>query len=85
MCPCVSRPLISLQEVEFALGPFAVTDQREKDVDFSMAVMTDNQAIITKRPTLEQDMGGFLRPFTLQVCVAVRRRVLRKGIHAHTI
>lgn len=82
---CVSRPLIFLQEVEFALGPFAVTDQREEDVDFSMAVMTDNQAIITKRPTLQGDMGGFLRPFTLQVCVAVRRRVLRKGIHAHTI
>lgn len=67
MRPFVSLPLLPLQEVEFALGPFAVTAQREEDVDFSMAVVTDNQAIITTRPTLQQDGAGFLRPFTLEV------------------
>ena len=54
-----------------ALGPFAVTAQREEDVDFSMPVLTDNQAIITARPTLQEDITGFLRPFEYKVVVVV--------------
>lgn len=54
-----------------ALGPFAVTAQREEDIDFSMAVLTDNQAIITTRPTLQEDVAGFLRPFDYKVVVVV--------------
>ena len=54
-----------------ALGPFSVTAQREEDIDFSMAVLRDNQAIITARPTLQEDMAGFLKPFNLVVVVVV--------------
>ncbi|MPC61671.1 Glutamate receptor 2 [Portunus trituberculatus] len=44
--------MVHRNEVEMALGPFSVTAQREEDIDFSMAVLRDNQAIITARPTL---------------------------------
>ena len=50
-----------------ALGPFAWTTQREEVVDFSMPVLTDNQAIITARPMLQEDITGFLRPFDYKV------------------
>ncbi|XP_063840772.1 glutamate receptor 4-like isoform X2 [Scylla paramamosain] len=63
--------MVHRNEVEMALGPFAVTAQREEDIDFSMAVLTDNQAIITIRPTLQQDVAGFLRPFDYKVWLLV--------------
>ncbi|XP_071513089.1 glutamate receptor-like [Panulirus ornatus] len=59
--------MVYRNEVEFALGPFAVTAQREDAVDFSMAVHSDNQAIIMVRPGLASDMLGFLKPFTVEV------------------
>ncbi|XP_042858746.1 uncharacterized protein LOC122244837, partial [Penaeus japonicus] len=58
-------------EVEFALGPFAVTPQREEACDFSMEVHSDNQAIIMVRPGLQNDLSGFLKPFTFQVWLLI--------------
>ncbi|XP_066976900.1 glutamate receptor-like [Macrobrachium rosenbergii] len=59
--------MVDRDEVEFALGPFAVTYEREVAIDFSMAVDSDTQKIVMVRPGLENDMGGFLKPFTSQV------------------
>ncbi|XP_069995849.1 glutamate receptor 4-like [Penaeus vannamei] len=67
-------------EVEFALGPFAVTPQREEACDFSMEVHSDNQAIIMIRPGLQNDLSGFLKPFTLQVWVLILLSFLSIGL-----
>lgn len=58
---------IFLQEVEFAVGPFGVTNQRQAVCDFSHAFYSENNAILMVRPTLQSDMAGFAKPFTLEV------------------
>ncbi|XP_063840046.1 probable glutamate receptor [Scylla paramamosain] len=55
------------QEVEFAVGPFGVTDLRETVCDFSTPLYSENNAILMVRPTLQSDMAGFVKPFTGQV------------------
>ncbi|MPC27970.1 putative glutamate receptor [Portunus trituberculatus] len=54
-------------EVEFAVGPFGVTDLRETVCDFSTPLYSENNAILMVRPTLQNDMAGFVKPFTGQV------------------
>ncbi|XP_069943816.1 glutamate receptor ionotropic, kainate glr-3-like [Cherax quadricarinatus] len=63
--------LVHRNEVEFALGPFAVTPQRADAIDFSVAVHSDNQAIITVRPGIQKDMKAFLKPFTMEVWLLI--------------
>ncbi|KAG7156380.1 Glutamate receptor U1-like 4 [Homarus americanus] len=69
--------MVHRNEVEFALGPFTVTPQREGAIDFTLAVHSDNQAIFMVRPGLQNDITGFLKPFTLEVKLRVveKRRV----------
>ncbi|XP_053634337.2 probable glutamate receptor [Cherax quadricarinatus] len=54
-------------EVEFAIGPFGVTDLRETVCDFSEPVHSENNAILMVRPTLQNDVSGFLKPFAFEV------------------
>ncbi|XP_068216605.1 glutamate receptor ionotropic, kainate glr-3-like [Palaemon carinicauda] len=54
-------------EVEFALGPFTITPQRETVCNFLLPVHNDNKAILTVRPGLTNDLSGFLKPFTVEV------------------
>ncbi|XP_068216604.1 glutamate receptor 2-like [Palaemon carinicauda] len=63
--------LIDREEVEMALGPFTITHEREEAADFSMEVQSDNQKIFLVRPGLENDIGGFLKPFTFRVWLLV--------------
>ncbi|XP_068216606.1 glutamate receptor-like [Palaemon carinicauda] len=63
--------MVDRDETEFALGPFAVTHEREVAIDFSMAVESDTQKIIMVRPGLENDIAGFLKPFTSQVWLLI--------------
>ncbi|XP_042204171.1 glutamate receptor-like [Homarus americanus] len=63
--------MVHRNEVEFALGPFTVTPQREGAIDFTLAVHSDNQAIFMVRPGLQNDITGFLKPFTLEVWMMV--------------
>lgn len=58
---------LSRQEVELAVGPFGVTNQRETVCDFSDAFYSENNAILMVRPTLQNDMAGFAKPFTTEV------------------
>ncbi|XP_050692940.1 glutamate receptor ionotropic, delta-2-like [Eriocheir sinensis] len=59
--------LLQRQEVELAVGPFGVTNQRETVCDFSDAFYSENNAILMVRPTLQHDMAGFAKPFTKEV------------------
>nr|XP_053634338.1 glutamate receptor 2-like [Cherax quadricarinatus] len=59
--------MLQRQEVEFAVGPFVVTDLRETVCDFSTSFHTENAAIITIRPTLYNDLTGFVKPYAMEV------------------
>ncbi|XP_068216600.1 glutamate receptor ionotropic, delta-2-like [Palaemon carinicauda] len=63
--------MVQRQEVEFAINLFFITPPREIDADFTEAVHIDNEAILMVRPTLENDMTGFLKPFTTTVWLLV--------------
>ncbi|XP_063840047.1 glutamate receptor ionotropic, delta-2-like isoform X1 [Scylla paramamosain] len=59
--------LLQRREVELAVGPFGVTNQRETVCDFSDAFYSENNAILMVRPTLQNDMAGFAKPFANEV------------------
>ncbi|XP_064111335.1 glutamate receptor 1-like [Macrobrachium nipponense] len=79
--------MVDRKEVEFAVGPFTITPERETACDFSRPVHSDNLAILMIRPGLENDVGGFLKPFTYKVwilivasalCVAIIKTLVTK-------
>ncbi|XP_042206175.1 probable glutamate receptor, partial [Homarus americanus] len=59
--------MLQRKDVEFAVGPFGVTPQRETVCDFSHPFFSENNAILMIRPTLQSDMSGFLKPFAMEV------------------
>ncbi|XP_076068146.1 putative glutamate receptor isoform X1 [Oratosquilla oratoria] len=63
--------MLQREEVEFALGPFGVTQVRETVCDFSLPVYSENNAILMVRPGIGSDITGFVKPFTFQVWVLV--------------
>ncbi|XP_066984755.1 probable glutamate receptor [Macrobrachium rosenbergii] len=56
--------MLEREEVEFALGPFFATDEREAVCDFTVPVYGDYYAIFMIRPKLSNDISGFVKPFT---------------------
>nr|XP_053633966.1 glutamate receptor ionotropic, delta-1-like [Cherax quadricarinatus] len=56
--------MLQRQEVEMAVGPFAVSRARETVCDFSEAFYSETFAILMIRPSLQSDWSGFLKPFT---------------------
>ncbi|KAG7156398.1 Glutamate receptor-like 19 [Homarus americanus] len=63
--------MLQRQEVELAIAPFFVTDQREMVCDFSDPVYIDHQSILMVRPQIQSDLSGFFKPFTSQVWILV--------------
>nr|XP_053634335.1 glutamate receptor ionotropic, kainate 1-like [Cherax quadricarinatus] len=63
--------LVHRKEVEFAVGPFTITPERETACDFSAAVHTDDLALIMVRPGLTNDISAFLKPFSLLVWLLI--------------
>lgn len=53
--------------MEFGLGPFFATEEREKVCDFSEPVYTDHYALFMVRPAISSDVSGFTKPFTKEV------------------
>ncbi|KAG7161542.1 Glutamate receptor ionotropic, kainate 3-like 3 [Homarus americanus] len=51
-------------EVDIALGPLAINEERAAAVDMSVPLFYDQQVISYSRPKLEPDLAGFIRPFT---------------------
>ncbi|XP_068216708.1 probable glutamate receptor [Palaemon carinicauda] len=56
--------MLQREEVEMAVGPFAVSRARETVCDFSAPVYAENMAILMVRPGIQSDLSGFLKPFT---------------------
>ncbi|KAK8374177.1 hypothetical protein O3P69_018913 [Scylla paramamosain] len=59
------------QEVDMALGPFSVTYDRSKVVDYARTIHIDSFGIFLPRPRLEKDLAGFTKPFAWQVWVVL--------------
>ncbi|XP_069995904.1 probable glutamate receptor [Penaeus vannamei] len=59
--------MLQREEVEMAVGPFAVSRARETVCDFSEPVYSENMAVLMVRPSLQSDLAGFLMPFTPMV------------------
>ena len=56
--------------INLSLGPFAITQQRARDVDFSVSVYTDD--IVFMMPfKVENDPGIIMRPFGWRVWIIV--------------
>ncbi|KAK3873840.1 hypothetical protein Pcinc_000810 [Petrolisthes cinctipes] len=53
-----------LQEVEFSLGPFFISKERAEVSNFTTGLYMDRQTLITPRPKVQNDVMGFLKPFT---------------------
>ncbi|XP_071548114.1 glutamate receptor-like [Panulirus ornatus] len=63
--------MVQREEVEFGLGPFTMTPERQAVCEFSESVHSDNQALMMVRPGLESDIAGFLKPFTTEVWLLI--------------
>ncbi|XP_068216601.1 probable glutamate receptor [Palaemon carinicauda] len=63
--------ILRRQEAELSIAPFFITPQREEVCDFTIPVYIDNQALLMIRPTLQSDVSGFLKPFTVQVWLLI--------------
>ncbi|XP_076069323.1 glutamate receptor-like [Oratosquilla oratoria] len=72
--------MVDRGDVEFALGPFGVTHQRETACDFTTPVFVDDVSIMVIRPRLESDMAGFIKPFTLDVWMVILVSMLLVGM-----
>ncbi|XP_071530510.1 probable glutamate receptor [Panulirus ornatus] len=59
--------MLQKEEVEIVLGPSSMSHQRETICDFSDPIVTDDFAILMIRPTLQNDVSGFLKPFAMEV------------------
>ncbi|XP_068216603.1 glutamate receptor 4-like [Palaemon carinicauda] len=68
--------MVHRKEVEFAVGPFTITPERETACDFSRPVHSDNLAILMVRPGLVSDVSGFLKPFTYKVWLLIAASAL---------
>ncbi|XP_068205358.1 glutamate receptor-like [Palaemon carinicauda] len=55
--------MLEREEVEFALGPFFATEERNQVCDFTVPVAGDSFSIFMIRPTISNDISGFVKPF----------------------
>ncbi|MPC44647.1 Glutamate receptor U1 [Portunus trituberculatus] len=62
---------VSRKEVDLALGPFGITYNRTKFVDFTESLFFDARGILSRKGTPEIDPWGFLYPLTGSVWAAV--------------
>ncbi|XP_076059678.1 putative glutamate receptor [Oratosquilla oratoria] len=63
--------LLKRGEADFCASVFAVSYDRAQQVDFSIPVWIDEWKIVYKRPVIEPDLQGFVKPFTLGVCTVL--------------
>ncbi|XP_064099265.1 glutamate receptor ionotropic, kainate 3-like [Macrobrachium nipponense] len=68
--------MLERQNVEFALGPFFATEERNQVCDFTVPVAGDSFSIFMIRPTLSNDISGFLKPFTPLVWTLILLSIL---------
>ena len=54
--------------------PVAKTYNRHKAVDFIIYVTIEGNSISYKYPTLEPDVAGFIRPFTIEVNIRTAKK-----------
>ncbi|KAK8404109.1 hypothetical protein O3P69_000282 [Scylla paramamosain] len=58
-------------EVDFALGPFFLNDEREEVADFTATFYYDSYYIVSQRPVASSDPAGIIKTFQPQVWLLV--------------
>lgn len=72
-CVAVHSPTLSLflcvsvQEVAMSGILLTFSEDRAKAVDFSQPLYKDTQTLVYKRPEIQADLSGFLKPYTTPV------------------
>ncbi|XP_064101005.1 ionotropic receptor 25a-like isoform X2 [Macrobrachium nipponense] len=61
----------SFPEVELSVGPFSMNPERNAAVHLTYPILFDFETILLPRPKLENDVGGFLKPFPLTVWLLI--------------
>ncbi|XP_076029122.1 glutamate receptor ionotropic, delta-2-like [Oratosquilla oratoria] len=56
--------LLKRQEADASLSLYSVSYERSKHVDFSIPLFIDEWRVVFKRPVLEPDIMGFIKPYT---------------------
>lgn len=56
-----------LQEVDFGLGPFAMSSSRAEVVDYTRPILTETARIVASTGRSEVDVWSFIHPFTSAV------------------
>lgn len=82
---CVQSYTSAKQEVDVAIGPFGVTLARIAVADFSVPITATDHAILYRRPQIEADLAGFVRPFALPVGVIAYSRVHINQCRKHKV
>ncbi|XP_071526290.1 LOW QUALITY PROTEIN: probable glutamate receptor [Panulirus ornatus] len=62
---------VDRMEVDIALGPFGLTEERSKAVDYTRSFFFDDRSILSAKGLPEIDPWGFLFPFTTLVWAAL--------------
>ncbi|XP_069172329.1 glutamate receptor ionotropic, kainate glr-3-like [Procambarus clarkii] len=68
--------MLMREEVEFSLGPFFATDERESVVDLTVPFYDAYYSIFMIRPKLSSDVSGFIKPFTPLVWLLILASVV---------
>ncbi|XP_042871398.1 probable glutamate receptor [Penaeus japonicus] len=68
--------MLERKEVDLALGPLSVSWERYQKADYSTFIYMDWWGILLPRPRRETDFAGFLKPFTLEVWLALAASLL---------
>ena len=56
-----------MQEVDFAVGSFTISAQREAVIDFTTPFYFGDVAMMMKLSSDEDNMFGYTKPFSIQV------------------
>ncbi|KAK8400694.1 hypothetical protein O3P69_002471 [Scylla paramamosain] len=63
----IAKKLNFWQEADMTAVVVGLDEERTSVVDFSDFLYIDQNSIVYKRPVLESDMAGFLKPYTATV------------------
>ena len=58
---------LSAQEVDVLGGMLAMSPDRYSEIDFTPVINAEHHAMMIKFPSLEPDMAGFVKPFSIYV------------------
>ncbi|XP_076056372.1 glutamate receptor 2-like [Oratosquilla oratoria] len=72
--------MLQRNEADIAqVGPFGVTLERAQVVDFSYPIFVSDHIILQKRPVIQGDISGFLKPYTVMMWIMIAFTLIFMG------